>query len=147
MAPEQIEGRAGITTDLFATGIVLWELFSGKRLFARENAAATLLAVMAAKVPEVGGSDAASWNGFLARVLARDPTARFATARDMLEALEAIPDTHHEDAAAELGVLVARFVSEPDTGDTSDSQQTVREDLNAGETSRTRTPSGYGSAS
>jgi len=47
MAPEQargepLDGRA----DLFALGVVLWELCAGRRLFARENEAATLVALL-----------------------------------------------------------------------------------------------------
>ncbi len=47
MAPEQalgeeVDGRA----DLFALGVVLWELLAGRRLFARESEAATLAALL-----------------------------------------------------------------------------------------------------
>jgi serine/threonine-protein kinase len=120
LAPEQIEGRASIASDLFAVAVVLWELSSGKRLFAKENPAATLLAIMAANVPKTGDD---AWDAFFERALAREPSRRFASAREMLEA---IPTTHAEGVDASLGALVVRFASEG-APDTSDAQATIKE--------------------
>ncbi|HVP67440.1 MAG TPA: serine/threonine-protein kinase [Anaeromyxobacteraceae bacterium] len=58
MAPEQwrggpVEGRA----DVFALGVVLWEMCAGRRLFARETEAATLAAAAEAPV-----SPPSEWN-------------------------------------------------------------------------------------
>jgi serine/threonine-protein kinase len=121
LAPEQIEGRASIASDLFAVAIVLWELVTGKRLFARDNPAATLLAIMAANVPKTGG---AAWDAFFDRALARDPSRRFGSAREMLEGL---PQTAAEAADASLGALVVRFASSDGAPDASDSQATIKE--------------------
>jgi serine/threonine-protein kinase len=121
LAPEQIEGRASIASDLFAVAIVLWELVTGKRLFARDNPAATLLAIMAANVPKTGD---AAWDAFFDRALARDPSRRFGSAREMLEGL---PQTNAEAADASLGALVVRFASSDGAPDASDSQATIKE--------------------
>jgi serine/threonine-protein kinase len=122
LAPEQVEGRMNVTSDLFATGIVLWELLAGRRLFSRENPAATLLAVMAADVPPVD----AAWDAFFAKALARDVIHRFPSAREMIEAL---PVVHAEGVEAELGALVVRFVASDLSADASDSQPTIRESV------------------
>jgi serine/threonine protein kinase len=117
MAPEQIDGRPlGLTTDLFAASVVFWELLAGKRLFARDNPAATLLAVTATIVPPVTAirSDIdAAWDAFFARSLARDGADRFQSASETLDALDAIVDAKSDDAAATLGALVVRFAAEP----------------------------------
>ena len=120
LAPEQIEGRASIASDLFAVAIVLWEMFTGERLFSRDNPAATLLAIMAASIPKTND---AAWDAFFDRALAREPSRRFASAREMLDAL---PATNADGADASLGALVVRF-SEERAADQADSQATIRE--------------------
>lgn len=132
MAPEQIEGRQLLASDLFAVGVVLWELLVGKRLFARDNPAATLLAVMAASVPHVSSLRRdldASWDAFLARALARECGERFGSARDMLAALDAIPNARSADAEAKLGALVAKLTTDSASREPRDTegQETVRE--------------------
>ena len=131
MSPEQVEGRVGLGTDLFALAVILWELVAGERLFARENPASTLLAVMSTEVPTIEDADDA-WNAWLARALARDPAARFASARAMLAALDAIPSAHGEGSAARLGELVVRYAAGADSSqpidaiDVADAQATRR---------------------
>ncbi len=110
MAPEQIEGRPlSYGTDVFALGVIAWELLAGKRLFARDNVAATLLAVTRAPVDRVRALRpelSPAWDALLARALARPADARFASARAMLDALDAIEEARG-DAASALGELVA----------------------------------------
>ncbi len=117
MAPEQIDGRPlGLTTDLFAASVVFWELLAGKRLFVRDNPAATLLAVTATIVPRITTirSDIApAWDAFFTRSLARDGGDRFQSAAETLDALDAIADAKSDDAAALLGELVVRFAADP----------------------------------
>ncbi|BDG07148.1 serine/threonine-protein kinase [Anaeromyxobacter paludicola] len=89
MAPEQaraepVDGRA----DVFALGVVLWELCAGRRLFARDGDAATLAAVTSGEPI----SRPSEWNELvppaldeaIASALARDPARRTGSA----EALE-----------------------------------------------------------
>jgi len=52
MSPEQCrEEPVDKRSDLFAVGIVLWELLAGQSLFHRESAAATMVAVNEAPIP------------------------------------------------------------------------------------------------
>jgi serine/threonine-protein kinase len=121
MAPEQARGEEmSLRADLFAVGAIVWELVAGRRLFARNNSAATLLAVLEDVVPPIAAVRAEvdpAWNAFFARALARDAEARFGSARAMGEELAALPDARSDDAQAKLAELMARFAEAPEKGD------------------------------
>lgn len=85
MSPEQAAGaRLDRRSDLYAMGIVAWEALHGRRLHPR--------GVMAdAAPPERPGDEAidAHLSAIVAKALAREVEARFATAEEMADALEA----------------------------------------------------------
>ena len=91
MAPEQIEaGEVDARTDVFGLGVVLYECLVGHLPFEGKNPAQVLRRVLSGDFraaegerPEVG----ARWSSLVARALAHDPCARFATARELGEAL------------------------------------------------------------
>lgn len=94
LAPEQVEERGfDARVDLFALAVVLWESLSLKHLFAREGPAATMRAIVEERAPPITqyrpDVDPA-WDAFFARALAKTPEARFASAREMGGALEAL---------------------------------------------------------
>jgi hypothetical protein len=92
MAPEQLAG-AGVDrrTDVWAAGVILWESLVGRRCFHADGEFATAERVRSAPVEPpsrlVRGLPA-ELDEIVARALARDPSARFATAREMASALE-----------------------------------------------------------
>jgi eukaryotic-like serine/threonine-protein kinase len=92
MAPEQVTGLpVSRATDIFAAGVLLWELLTGKRLFQAETDAATLMKVMQAAIPPPSSlvpSLPRAWDAVVARATERSPEHRFATARDMAIAVE-----------------------------------------------------------
>jgi serine/threonine-protein kinase len=96
MAPEQLQGlEVTRRTDIYAASIVLWELLTGKRLFARENDAAVMLAVLTMPPPPpsaVMPGIPTALDRIALRGLSRSPDARFRTARDMALDLEASLD-------------------------------------------------------
>jgi serine/threonine protein kinase len=92
MPPEQLSG--GLVTrqsDIYAASVVLWEALTGQRLFDGETEAIVLVRAIEGKVdpPSMFNSqlDYAT-DAVVMRGLARDPTQRYATARDMALAIE-----------------------------------------------------------
>jgi serine/threonine-protein kinase len=78
MAPEQIAARAVTrTADVYAMGVVLWELLAGRRLFQADNDPA-LLKVVLAGAKEPPGRYAphvpAALDALVMRALAPDPS-------------------------------------------------------------------------
>ncbi|WP_437627668.1 serine/threonine protein kinase [Sorangium sp. So ce1151] len=91
VAPEQLCGqRIDARADLFAVGVILFELLTGRRLFHRKDDGATMRAVLSGEVPAIAPlrpACPALLEGAVRRALARDPDARFDAAADMEEAL------------------------------------------------------------
>ena len=91
MAPEQLRGeRVDRRTDVFAMGIVLWELFGRKHLFKRETDFLTFQAITTEPVPhvcELRPDVPAALGDAIAKALSRDREDRFPTVRALGEAL------------------------------------------------------------
>ncbi|HZU82112.1 MAG TPA: serine/threonine-protein kinase [Polyangiaceae bacterium] len=71
-------------TDIFAVGIILWELLAGQRLFLGETDFQTVKKVQASVVPsicQINPRAPAELDRIIQRALARDPAQRYATAR------------------------------------------------------------------
>jgi eukaryotic-like serine/threonine-protein kinase len=72
-------------TDIFATGIILWEMLTSRRLFLGETDLQTVRQVQASHVPLARDFNAdvpRSLDQVLAHALARDPATRYQTARE-----------------------------------------------------------------
>jgi eukaryotic-like serine/threonine-protein kinase len=93
-APEQVTAKeVDARTDVFALGIVLWELLTIRRLFKRESDAATIRAVEEAEVPAVSSirSDVPKEiDRITLKALAKKPKDRFQSANEMSDALEEV---------------------------------------------------------
>ncbi len=91
MAPEQLRGeRLDRRTDVFALGIVLWELVARRHLFRRETDFLTFQAITQDPIadPAAMRPDLPPLLGdTIMRALSRDREARFSTARALGEAL------------------------------------------------------------
>jgi hypothetical protein len=94
MAPEQVEGKS-ITdlVDVYALGVVAFEMITGRVPFTGESAAAVALArLQRAVVPPsslVAGVDR-RWDAFVRRCMQRRPEDRFATMGEVIAALERV---------------------------------------------------------
>jgi serine/threonine-protein kinase len=94
MAPEQLRGKRDVTlrVDVYAAGVVLWEVLTGEKLFDGESEAEVFGNVLEGVVPPPSTRAAglpAELDRVVLRALARDPEARFSTALEMAEALQA----------------------------------------------------------
>jgi len=88
MAPEQVRGEAWTrATDVFALGVVLWELASGARLFHRGPPWLSMAAVVEAPVPPL---DDPSLDAIAQAALAKDPALRIASAAELAARLRAL---------------------------------------------------------
>ena len=88
MAPEQVRNEAWTAaTDVFALGVLAWELASGQRLFHRGPSYLTMAAVVEAPVPPLGEP---ALDAVLAHALAKDPAARLGSAAELAARLAAL---------------------------------------------------------
>lgn len=93
MAPEHLNGETvDARSDLYATGILLWELLSGKRLFKSKDENETLKKAKTAEAPPLvdrGFENFDELNDITVKALHKDPDKRFQTGREFIDALEA----------------------------------------------------------
>jgi serine/threonine protein kinase/tetratricopeptide (TPR) repeat protein len=91
MSPEQLEGRELTSaTDLYALGLVLYEMVTGALPFASDTPLSSALRRLQDPVPSprAKASDLpASWETGILRCLERDPAKRFSSARELVQAL------------------------------------------------------------
>ena len=87
MAPEQIEGRAADgRTDIFALGVVLYEMATGKRAFDGKTRTSLMAAIVASEpqpLSELQPLAPMSLQHVTARCIAKDPHERWQSAADL----------------------------------------------------------------
>ncbi|AWV89465.1 AgmX/PglI C-terminal domain-containing protein [Bradymonas sediminis] len=93
-APELFNGApADARSDIFALGVILWELLTGKRLFARSGPFEVMRAICdepVTKPSAIASSVPSRLDAIVGRVLAKEPSRRFADYTQFLGALESI---------------------------------------------------------
>ncbi len=109
---EDVDQRA----DIFAAGILLWELLSGRRLFLGETDYQTVQLVRAANIPSIAKLNPAcprDLETVLNTALARDPAERYQAARDFGDDLMKVLFAHGLKVSAyDIANLVTSVVSE-----------------------------------
>jgi serine/threonine protein kinase len=111
MAPEQIRGDPiDRRADVFALGVVLYAVTTGKHPFRRESEGATLFAISApepAPAPSRFMTYPADLEAVLMKAIAKDPRERFSSALELARALE---QTLPEHERSHGGEHVATFI-------------------------------------
>ncbi len=91
LSPEAASGlEVDHRADVFAVGIILWELFTGRRLFYGDTDYQTVELVRQARVPSIAALNPEiepELEAVVRKALARDPNERYQTATDLGEAL------------------------------------------------------------
>ena len=124
LSPEAAQGLdVDARTDIFAVGIILWEMLSGRRLFLGDTDYGTVKLVQAAKIPSLHAENPAiprELDAVLARALARDPAARYSSARDLGRDLTTLlyklgrPVSAYDIAELVRGAMALRKKTQPD---------------------------------
>ena len=96
MAPEQVRGEpADSRADLFAVGVMTYEMLAGSNPFKRASIVETMHATLTADVPDFTADGRAvppAVAKLVRRLLERSPQARFQSAQDLAWALEQLAD-------------------------------------------------------
>jgi Tol biopolymer transport system component len=91
MAPEQIEGgEVDARTDIFALGLVVYEMLTGKRAFEGETQASVIGAILKdtpAPIATLQPSVPAALDHVVSTCLSKDPEDRWQSTRDVLRSL------------------------------------------------------------
>jgi serine/threonine-protein kinase len=91
LSPEAAKGgTVDARTDIFAVGIILWELLAGRRLFLGESDLETVRMVQSARVPslrQINPAVPVELERVLMQALTEDPAERYQRARDFGAAL------------------------------------------------------------
>ncbi len=112
LAPEQVELRpVDERTDLYAVGVILWELLVGWQLFppTEPEAQQAIVAHLPVPVTRYRRDIDPGWDAFLARAIAREPAKRFASAREMADALGDLAGARSDLGAERTAELVEAF--------------------------------------
>ena len=112
MAPEQVRGGpADARADVFAVGVITYEMLAGRNPFKRASIVETLHATLTADVPDLavaGRGIPPAVAKLVMRLLEKSPQARFQSAQDLAWALEQLADVSGMDQTLYRGAPASR---------------------------------------
>jgi serine/threonine protein kinase/Flp pilus assembly protein TadD len=118
MAPEQfVTGQSSVQSDIFALGLILYELATGRHPFHRPDAQEfqSIRAIQFAEPPsirEIAPDLPVELESVILRCLEKQPSARFASAADVRESLKMIMRSMQLDSVGMLGDTVTFLPSQ-----------------------------------
>lgn len=148
MAPEQARGKdVDFRADQFALGVVLWEMLTGKRLFARDDALQTVTAMFQEETPRPSSIRPVpeGLEAIVMRALEMSPTDRFDSCESMAVALRATLGATQPDTESRLvRKLLAHAVPEDEDREFYAPDRNAREPTNPKVETEQRDPSHSG---
>ncbi|MEO8196174.1 MAG: protein kinase [Thermoanaerobaculia bacterium] len=111
MSPEQVRGEpADHRSDLFALGVVLYEMLTGRRAFAHGSAVETMSAILREEPPEIdtlGEKFSPALARLLQHCLEKRPDERFQSARDLAFDLKSLASGSSASQRGEIAAQAA----------------------------------------
>lgn len=112
MAPEQVHGQTDHRSDIFAVGVMLWEMVGRRRLWGDAGDATIIGRLLTGNIPHVSTASPdidPELERICSKALAVDPEQRYARASDMQSDLEAFIRRSSVDTSQEaIGRLLDR---------------------------------------
>ncbi|MEO8359106.1 MAG: protein kinase, partial [Vicinamibacteria bacterium] len=106
MAPEQLEGAsADPRTDIFALGVLLYEMATGRKAFSGKNRTSLIAAIVSSQPPAIStvqGMSPPALDHIVRKCLEKDPDDRWQSARDVAAELQWV-----SEGGSRAGVPVA----------------------------------------
>jgi serine/threonine protein kinase len=115
MSPEQASGRGnvGAASDQFSLGLVLYELAAGKRAFQRATGAETMTAIIREEAEPLDGKIPTPLRWVIERCLAKEPSERYDSTRDLYRELRQARDRLSEATSAAPAATPVRKAGQP----------------------------------
>lgn len=105
MSPEQVDGMdVDSRTDIFALGIMMWEMLSEQRLFLTNNEMSTLRKVRECKIPSLRDIDPnipMELEKIVYKALARNKSQRYQTAAELQKDLQGFLNRYNPDFSSQ----------------------------------------------
>jgi Tol biopolymer transport system component len=103
MSPEQARGKSvDYRSDQFSIGIILYEMASGKKPF--QETVQTMSAILTEEPPAIEANIPAPLRWVIERCLAKDPSDRYDSTRDLYQELRSLRD-HFSEASTQQRAL------------------------------------------
>ena len=111
MSPEQLEGRpVDARTDIYALGLIIYEMVTGQRAFAKGSQAGLIAAILKDEPPPMSAAQPktpAPLERIVLTALAKDPSKRWQDAGDLARELAYVADDSHTTSVERRGAARA----------------------------------------
>jgi eukaryotic-like serine/threonine-protein kinase len=115
MAPEQLQGDSSPRGDVYSIGVMLWEAIVGQRMWPKKSDVEVLTSLLKGDIPSIdeAAPDAPpALRAICMKAIARDPDARYVSAKEFRDAIEAYLQTAPRTSLKDVGATVGAGFTE-----------------------------------